>query len=640
MHRLRLCRLDPSHCDSEISLLRREVYTALDPLFEVAARQNAIVLLGVVEEVGVEYPEVVGRTVAAFTSVFEGATGQQQVARLLSQWRGDFGRGATAPELLSNIAKLLESDQRDKAMQAAGLTSAGDWPGFFQQLLGMFAPTQAFVSGLVALIRATLANSQPQATVTTALLDQTARALYSEFETRDEMVAFLTEEFPGEVDRLPNRASTYNEMLYEVVRLFEREGKTEELVARALAREPENTLLESLHQQLKLAVGGGSNVAQALSVGGQKSVAIGGNIVGGTIYTGDSTVVNVQGNIVGTTVYTVSRYLPREELDRLPKMIPFSEGPDVMTPPEFVFNWALGMRQAMQAVCLAEAHNSMGTAFLVAPDLLLFGWSGGKMMSGLRFRFDYSHTPDGSPRHPTIYVPARDWEVAQVTIMLGPEELHFGLVRLEGAPGSDLVPGENVPRGWLSLTTRPVVPGQGLCMLHHALGGPQMLEYASAQQTSNGEIELSTPSRKIRGGAGGAPCCNEEWQVVAIRMGMGPKPGRSKQNGGGPLLAVWVRDLLANAEFAEALQQHLPKDQQEPSDTLSHLQRLRETLSQSFNYEELQSFAGDLGVDWNLLAGETRSAKAASLLDYVTTKGTLENLVQHGLKMRPQAKWE
>ena len=103
MHRLRLCRLDPTRYGLDIAAMSRTIAEALDPLFEVAARRNALLLLDTVEEIGVRQPEMVARAAAAFKSSFDSETSRRQLARLLREWRdspGSPARPVRRPPLL------------------------------------------------------------------------------------------------------------------------------------------------------------------------------------------------------------------------------------------------------------------------------------------------------------------------------------------------------------------------------------------------------------------------------------------------------------------------------------------------------------------------------------------------------------
>jgi tetratricopeptide (TPR) repeat protein len=645
MHRLRLCRLDPANCGSDISTLRQAAYVALESLFEIAARQNAIVLLDTVEEIGVEQPEAVARAITAFRSVFDAETNQRQIARLLREWRETLGgRRSPSTDVLLNSAQFLESGQRDQAMQAAGLMQTNEWAEFFRRLFKTYTPTQPLVSGLVGLVRTTLIGAQQPATETSALLQQTVTALFSAFETLEELQAFLKEEFPNAAAGLTVAAS-YHETLLELATVFERQGQTETLIARALTHQPDNSLLHALQQQLQMVTDDAPAASSPPIVGGDRVVGGRDVVASGTLkeVVGGRDVV-ISGSIKGSVIvgrdivyHNFNRSILREQLNVLPKtMPPFSTAAPadrVWVPPELVFNWALGMRLAMRAVCLVEAAQAMGTAFLVAPNLLLYatgqrGKAPWNNWREVRFRFDHHHVPDGSLGNPTVYIPAEDWLAAWN------EDLGYTLVRLEGMPGMDLVPGEGVPRGWLSLTAVPVAAGQSLCMLHHGLGGPQMLEYASARPAREDRIELATLSGRSTVGASGAPCCNEAWQVVAVRIGTGRSQPASP-----PLMVIWARDLLADTKFAETLRRHLPEAQSGETDQAARLARLRQTLVDSFSFEELHNLAFDLNVDWDNLQGATRSEKARSLVAYANTVSKLDALVQHGMALRPHVEW-
>ena len=368
-------------------------------------------------------------------------------------------------------------------MQAVGLSPNDDWAAFFQHLFKTYSPTQPLVSGLAAIMRGSLTSAQQPATTTSALLVQMATALYSIFETRDALMAFLNKEFPDQAAKL-SKEGTYGETLSELAILFERQGQTETLIGRALAHQPDNLLLQEIQKQLTMAVSDAPEEAKGLRavVEGERGIAISGDVLGATLSTRGS--FHIAGDVIGSTINLLSRTIPHEEFDTLPKAMPPFTTADppgqVWAPPELVFNWALGLRLAMRAVCLVEGSAAMGTGFLAAPNLLLYATgsprdASHKSLSGTRFRFDYCHAPDGSLGKPTVYILAGDWQAAIN------ENLGYILFRLEGSPGTDLVPGENVPRGWLTLTH-----GAGR-------GGPESVPPAPwIGRTTNAGVRLGT----------------------------------------------------------------------------------------------------------------------------------------------------
>ncbi len=649
MHRLRLCRLDPDECAPEPSTIA-QAHNALQARFDADSRPNPGLLLDMVEEIGVEQPEAIQRAVAVFSSTFTAEAGQRQLAALLREWiRAPGKQHKQSVSTLASVAQLLDAGQPEQAMAALEAPRSDDWPDFFQRLFALHAPAQSFVSGLVTLLRGSPATGSQPGTLTAALLDQVARGLFNSFETHDSLMTFLQAEFPDEVGKLPAGDSTYNNTLLSVATLFERQGKTEALIDRVLKQQPDNEALRALQQQL--AVAGGEKGATDVTDAG--SVNVPGNFAG-TISAYGST-VNIGGSFTGT-ILTVNRSMPREELDALPKTMPLNSldpiGP-VWAAPELIFNWALGMRQAMRAVCKVEAAETICTGFLVAPDLLLIpswittreadrrNWEQGIKQA----RFDDLEAPNGAAGAPTVYRFADDWLVAMNDTGFGIEygtSLGYMLARLKDSPGDDLVPGENLVRGWLSLTPEPVTPGRSLAMLHHVEGGPQKLEFAQAQAGADGDLRIDLFSRFRANGAAGAPCFNERWQVVAIRHGLKDyqPPKEQKQHvPGRTLIALWARDLLADPIFVAALKQHLPEVDLTPEDKAARLNRLQAILNDVFTFEELQSLAFDLGVNRDNLQGETRSEKALALLDYMESHDQLDALIQRVAVLRPQVNW-
>lgn len=69
------------------------------------------------------------------------------------------------------------------------------------------------------------------------------------------------------------------------------------------------------------------------------------------------------------------------------------------------------------------------------------------------------------------------------------------------------------------------------------------------------------------------------------------------------------------------------------------LGQLRHLLTQQFNMSELHHLAFDLGVEYEELAGSTRSDKVVSLIEYLQRNGRLTDLVTQCRQLRPRTTW-
>lgn len=81
-----------------------------------------------------------------------------------------------------------------------------------------------------------------------------------------------------------------------------------------------------------------------------------------------------------------------------------------------------------------------------------------------------------------------------------------------------------------------------------------------------------------------------------------------------------------------------PPTPADPTDA-SAAAALRRLLTTYFSDAELQVLAHDLGVDYEELAGDTKSAKAIQLIQTVARRGTIIDLVELCRRERPDANW-
>ena len=69
------------------------------------------------------------------------------------------------------------------------------------------------------------------------------------------------------------------------------------------------------------------------------------------------------------------------------------------------------------------------------------------------------------------------------------------------------------------------------------------------------------------------------------------------------------------------------------------LHPLRKALARHFNLAELNTLCFDLGIDYEELAGATKTEKVTALLDYCERHGRLPALLTHVQAERPQIDW-
>jgi hypothetical protein len=195
-------------------------------------------------------------------------------------------------------------------------------------------------------------------------------------------------------------------------------------------------------------------------------------------------------------------------------------------------SWRVGMSQAEAAVCRVEVQGKpVGTGFLVGPDLVMTcfyivphpGDGEKSVSSDVALRFDFRRLGNGTTiSQGQAYMLAEDWLVAGSPT----EDLDYVLLRVAGRPGEDPAAGSvSGARGWL----RPVqgyefLPKSPLFILQHALGEPLKITFES-----EAIISVSPDRRRViyrintEPGSGGAPCLNQDWELVALHSRRGPQ---------------------------------------------------------------------------------------------------------------------
>ena len=67
--------------------------------------------------------------------------------------------------------------------------------------------------------------------------------------------------------------------------------------------------------------------------------------------------------------------------------------------------------------------------------------------------------------------------------------------------------------------------------------------------------------------------------------------------------------------------------------------RLRKLLIEHFDLEELRLLCFDLGLDYEELAGKTKSTKMQDLITYLARRGELQRLIDEINSQRPKVDW-
>jgi hypothetical protein len=201
---------------------------------------------------------------------------------------------------------------------------------------------------------------------------------------------------------------------------------------------------------------------------------------------------------------------------------------------ELVVRWTMHLRQAGAAVCRLDLHDSMATAFLVGPDLVMTcdhvleplldqgyyenpvtGTRKALTPDGVALRFGYTRAADGFTVHPShTYRLAADWLVDSSPW----DELDYVLLRVDGLPGTQEVEddlGRRV-RNWLHPSGAHEFQRQEpLYVLQHPLGMPLQVSYATgAVMNSQGtRVVFSTYTAP---GSSGSPCLSARCELVGM----------------------------------------------------------------------------------------------------------------------------
>jgi hypothetical protein len=171
----------------------------------------------------------------------------------------------------------------------------------------------------------------------------------------------------------------------------------------------------------------------------------------------------------------------------------------------------------------------MGTAFMVAPDLLMTNehiLHNPCELPGAVVRFNYEDDHDGQAQ------PTRDYSPRADGLFYADPDLDFAIVEMEGRPGDEW--------GWLPLTHAEVGTGDRVNIVQHPGGRPKEIALQSnfVEYVGGNVVQYVTPTEQ---GSSGSPVFNDDWQVCAIhRQGgqlMEPTTGRYFFRNEGALIA-------------------------------------------------------------------------------------------------------
>jgi V8-like Glu-specific endopeptidase len=177
------------------------------------------------------------------------------------------------------------------------------------------------------------------------------------------------------------------------------------------------------------------------------------------------------------------------------------------------------------------------TNYHVVADVLT---TGPNLASNVVFRFDYRQLADGTTLNAgtTFKLHDSDWRVDDSPYSLeDPDNLDYALLRLASSPGNMPVnPGDpnGQPRGWFKVPTGSVTlkTGDPLHIVQHPDARPLELALdfeAVIGVTGNGtRVRYRTNTEP---GSSGSPCCDANWNLVALHHVGDPKYGSLSKKG-------------------------------------------------------------------------------------------------------------
>jgi V8-like Glu-specific endopeptidase len=225
-----------------------------------------------------------------------------------------------------------------------------------------------------------------------------------------------------------------------------------------------------------------------------------------------------------------------------------------------------GMERLSAQICRVEIGNDVkGTGFLVGVDLLLTAdhvlsdvLTYGTPRGDVVLRFDYREAYGGDlVAGGTVFGLADEWLVATNEYMSVDSGLGYALLRIAGSPGAQPVGGAGALssdrlRGWIEFPPSlafPVVQ-ERIVVLGHPEGKPLQISMGQVIAISS-DRRLLHHDADTSSGSSGAPCLNEDLQLVGMHLGT----DRSFGPNFGVTLSAIVED-LENKKLGQALRTH------------------------------------------------------------------------------------
>ncbi len=309
-------------------------------------------------------------------------------------------------------------------------------------------------------------------------LDDAVRDAYRNYDSLQRMLAYKLDRRLSDI----SAQAGMKDVVFHLIESAEAEGWLDELATGALIANPGNPALRQLYEQGIFAPS--AAVRQVLADPQDVSTAS-----------------------LLPYAPTLAGLPPRPELESLLRAtVGFLD----------VVPWATGLLEQASRVCLIEIDapkgTISGTGFLVGPDVVLTNHHVvAEVVNGQRvtrddvaIKFDYALGANGLAPNSTVRRLAEDWLVtssppsdldfhARPTELPTTEELDLALLRLDGCPGRDPMPGRD-ERGWLDLTAPipQLIADLPLLILQHPGGASIKIAL-----DTEGVIEVNANSTRV-----------------------------------------------------------------------------------------------------------------------------------------------